>query len=579
MAQQYSDAHTADTHPLALSPSRQSFPPSRLRPDLRPHLRPHLRQVSLRALAALLSLGLVACANEVAEDIPEPAPTPVPETPAPTPTPVAIDRDALWETYDRDKAERLTATARILAGLAPESTTITIDSAAWTDYAAKIASAWGQLESTQLEPLKTWRDENLAQVPGDAPVLYPFSGPDFLYASSFFPTAPTYVMIGLEPIGALPDLENASEEELSSVFEWVNQSLYALLNFSFFRTNAMEKELKDRGTLPLLMLFAARNGYEVLDMAYVGIDDEGKVKRLDAGNPDKLVPGVRIDLLKINGDQPQQLYYFSVDLSDAGFDARPGLAKFFGQLDRPVSYLKAASYLMHNEYFSIVRDALLERSQFILQDDSGIPLRFFDANNWTRSFFGEYVKPIDLFSTRLQADLKAEYTADPNIAALPFGVGYKYDGDSNLMLAERQGDPPLRGELESPLELMGKALLSPLKERSTGDEENPNPDDETSEKAAPLRRERDEDENTTDSQKDEAGDRPRSNSDDEGNDRRDRTTKSDDDKINRVPMPDILRESSETNDDTVDSGENGDTTKDTGTSDTEVEDDRREPTP
>ncbi|NJN62520.1 MAG: hypothetical protein HC795_14260 [Coleofasciculaceae cyanobacterium RL_1_1] len=361
MAHPHFDARTADERTL----DHHSQSP-------RPPRSSYGRRVSVQVLAALFSLGLGACANDVAEETltPAPAPTPVAAV-SPTPAPVAFDRDTLWDTYDRDTAERLTAVSRILAGLAPESTTITIDSAAWTKYAAEIASAWGQLESTQLEPLEAWRMQNLAQVPSDAPVIYPFSGPDFLYASSFFPDAPVYVMVGLEPIGALPDLENASEEELSSVFEWVNKSLYALLNFSFFRTNAMEKDLKDRGMLPLLMLFAARNGYEVLDLAYVGIDDTGSVKRLEAGNPDKLIPGIRIDLLGSEGQPPQQLYYFSMDLSDAGFDSRPGLAAFFGQLDRPIAYLKAASYLMHNEYFSIVRDALLERSQFILQDDSG----------------------------------------------------------------------------------------------------------------------------------------------------------------------------------------------------------------
>ena len=32
-------------------------------------------------------------------------------------------------------------------------------------------------------------------------MLYMFSGPDFLYATSFFPNASTYVLAGLEPVG------------------------------------------------------------------------------------------------------------------------------------------------------------------------------------------------------------------------------------------------------------------------------------------------------------------------------------------------------------------------------------------
>jgi hypothetical protein len=558
MAQPYSETHTAGDRNL-----------DQLKPSQTHGRSSSARRVWVRLLSALFSLGLVACAGDVTEETLESTPESTPAAAvSPPPAPVAFDRDTLWETYDRDNAERLTAISRLLAGLAPESNTIAIDSAAWTTYAAEIAAAWGQLESTQLAPLQAWRDQNLAQVPSDSPVLYPFSGPDFLYASSFFPNAPVYVMIGLEPIGALPDFENASEEELSSVFEWVNKSLYALLNFSFFRTNAMEKDLKDRGTLPLLMLFAARNGYEVLDLAYVGIDDQGNVKRLEAGNPDELIPGIRVDLLGRDGEPPQQLYYFSMDLSDAGFDSRPGLEAFFGQLDRPITYLKAASYLMHNEYFSIVRDALLERSQFILQDDSGIPLRFFDANNWTRSFFGEYTKPIDLFSTRLQADLKAEYTANPSIEVLPFGVGYQYEGNSNLMLAERQGDPPLRGELESPEDLM------PPSSSSSRDQPTDDSAENTSGKAAPRRRDRNDD---TNDNPDDARDRPNSGSagdtgEDSSEDRRDRNEDPVEDDPTRVPMPDILRE--RLNTDSADDREDT-TADDTSPSEAGTEDDQR----
>ena len=41
-------------------------------------------------------------------------------------------------------------------------------------------------------------------------MLYMFSGPDFLYATSFFPNASTYVLAGLEPVGAVPDLTNSA---------------------------------------------------------------------------------------------------------------------------------------------------------------------------------------------------------------------------------------------------------------------------------------------------------------------------------------------------------------------------------
>jgi hypothetical protein len=39
-------------------------------------------------------------------------------------------------------------------------------------------------------------------------MFYMFSGPDFLYAQTFFPNADTYILCGIEPIGAIPTHES-----------------------------------------------------------------------------------------------------------------------------------------------------------------------------------------------------------------------------------------------------------------------------------------------------------------------------------------------------------------------------------
>ena len=70
-------------------------------------------------------------------------------------------------------------------------------------------------------------------------------------------------------------------------------------------------------------------------------------------------------------------YYLKGDLSN-GSQSR--VIQDYLSRHRPAgSYLKAASYLMHEESFSSIRAYLLANSAFILQDDSGIPLRAFDG--------------------------------------------------------------------------------------------------------------------------------------------------------------------------------------------------------
>jgi hypothetical protein len=100
--------------------------------------------------------------------------------------------------------------------------------------------------------------------------------------------------------------------------------------------------------------------------------------------------------------------------------------------------LKAASYLLHQNGFSIARDYLLRVSASILQDDSGVPLRYCNPGKWTLRFFGTYTGPINLFKSFYQPDLR-QYYATSSPKPLTFGFGYHYNRqDATVILAVRR---------------------------------------------------------------------------------------------------------------------------------------------
>nr|HML28485.1 hypothetical protein [Hyphomicrobium sp.] len=66
-----------------------------------------------------------------------------------------------------------------------------------------------------------------------------FSGPDFLYADAFFPSATTYVMAGLEPPGEIPDLRKYSRSQIAGALRDLRDSLSSVLSYSFFQTKFM----------------------------------------------------------------------------------------------------------------------------------------------------------------------------------------------------------------------------------------------------------------------------------------------------------------------------------------------------
>ena len=81
-------------------------------------------------------------------------------------------------------------------------------------------------------------------------------------------------------------------------------------------------------------------------------------------------------------------------------------------------FIKAASYLLHGAAFSTTRDFLLERGASIVQDDTGIPLRYLEQRKWGLHPFGEYVGPIPMFSGHYQRSLEVLFDT-PRRAAHP----------------------------------------------------------------------------------------------------------------------------------------------------------------
>jgi hypothetical protein len=331
-------------------------------------------------------------------------------------------------------------TARLLAGMQPSPdsplATITNDRA-WQQHASRLNAIFGTVESGQLAHIRAW---SRAKLMSPSPVLfYMFSGPDFLYANGFFPNASTYVMSGLEPTGPIPDLTKLSRESLGPSLRNIEEALSSILAYSFFQTIDMRRSLvasRVTGTLPILYVFLARSGKTIRDVSLVKIDEDGNLQ-IDNGagaapQSANIARGAKIEFTGEDG-RLQTLYYFNVNVANDGFKAS-GFARFCERLGTGDAFIKSASYLMHRDRFSDVRDFLLEHSRLLLQDDSGIPVTHFDQTSWRLRPFGHYSSPIELFANRYQPRLAELFDRDAE--AIDFGVGYRWRAQSsNLMLA------------------------------------------------------------------------------------------------------------------------------------------------
>jgi hypothetical protein len=328
-------------------------------------------------------------------------------------------------------------TARFLAGLPMHSTSLEQVAArpVWVEHAMEFDGAWRKLDSRSLSKIRAWAPEFLAPQYDDPKgnVFYFFSGPDFLHAQIFWPNAENYVLVAREPVGTMPEIEKVALAQLAPALANLHKTMNAVLSFSFFITKDMREDLAHQelnGTLPVLLLFAARAGCKVESVDLIGLDKTGAL----SSDPKPATPGVKISLTGAHGGQ-QNLYYFYADLSDDMLRKNDSVLKFCDTLGRGSSLLKAASYLIPDGGFERIRDFILTRSDLIVQDDSAIPLRAYDRAKWQLRFCGSYPGPIDTFKKYFQQDLADAYRA---AAPLPMGFSFGYQwqpSKSGLTLA------------------------------------------------------------------------------------------------------------------------------------------------
>jgi hypothetical protein len=325
---------------------------------------------------------------------------------------------ALDETAD--------AAAKFLAGLPVHGTPLESYSLdpAWASHATELDQAWTRFDQLQLAKIRAWAPQFMGDAYTDtAPMFYMFSGPDFLYANVLFPQASVYILCGTEPVGPIPDIAAIPREALPSALANLRKSLDSLLSWSFFVTKNMKIDLAQKqlsGTLPVIYVFLARAGYTIDSVAPVALDRSGNLTDSGKGK----TPGVKIVFSGANAIS-QTLYYFTSNLENDAIKANPGFMKFCQRQGQGLTLLKASSYLMFQNNFSIVRDFLLTHSKIIVQDDSGIPYRFFDPAKWQIRYCGNYVGPIDLFKQYPQPDLARDYSLVPP-APLEFSFGYRW---------------------------------------------------------------------------------------------------------------------------------------------------------
>lgn len=310
------------------------------------------------------------------------------------------------------------------------------DTPQWKSHAARMNGLWSEFMGRHGQPVASWARSELGDLRSANAVFYPFSGPDFLFAHLFYPHAETYLMCGLEPCEALPQWNSLTPSDITTGCDGLYSSLHTILQFSYFITKDMRNDLQAthfRGVLPVFMVFLARTGHIVESVDAVRLDANGVPVIVPSGGQ---TPGLQIRF-KGNGGS-KRIFYFAQNLADDACKPGGPFLRFAASLGRPAAMAKSASYLMHETYFSNIRNFILSNCRGIAQDPSGVPYRSFVDKGWKLSFYGNYVGTEAPFLQYPQHDLIQAYqAAGSNVPTLKFGIGYLTNPQTTCLMVGR----------------------------------------------------------------------------------------------------------------------------------------------
>lgn len=334
--------------------------------------------------------------------------------------------------------------ARMLAGMAPARVSDGFADVrrteAWRRHQREMDKLWADYEGRHEGPIRQWAAQEMPDLARAQTLFYPFSGPDFLFAQAFFPRAETMVMCGLEPAEGLPMMNQLSPAEVSAGLGTLRTAISSVIQFSFFITKDMRNDLQAsrfKGVLPVLLVFMARSGHAVESVDAIRISGDGSpvITPVEAGS----APGLMIRCRSPLGGLVR-VFYVRQNLADDSLKSGGPFLAFVRQVAPGVAFTKSASYLMHESYFSTIRNHLLNERSGLVQDPSGVPYRNFDQSVWDLRLYGGYRRTLDLFGEGAQQPDLAQAYAEGRHGArpLPFGIGYLYHPNATCLMVARR---------------------------------------------------------------------------------------------------------------------------------------------
>ncbi|MBN2194474.1 MAG: hypothetical protein JW751_16775 [Polyangiaceae bacterium] len=307
--------------------------------------------------------------------------------------------------------------------------------------------------------------------PHDLPpaVVYPFGGGDLLWALIVFPDALEYTTISLEYAGDPRRFAKSSKQDLAKGFKLIEEAMGTQLRGGWNWTRNMEET--QRAGVPDQLVYALGamviHGYEPLSLRFFAFRRDGTLDYLDVseiealadrrpealrqwGAPDysKAFSNAEIRFRKRDGGPVKVFRHVAANLSD-NFITRdrehltkdPSLIAHLESKGPVCALTRAASHLLWEPYFSVIRDYLAQNLVWMPSDSTGLPPPSATAAGLVQETYGVFsgaYEPSDQGShPQYNADFVALFANHPP-RPLEFLFGYPdQDKKPHLIITRR----------------------------------------------------------------------------------------------------------------------------------------------
>jgi len=284
-------------------------------------------------------------------------------------------------------------------------------------------------------------------------VVYPFGGGDLVSALATFPGATEITTISLEPAGDVRLVDLLAPDHLTRELSAHRAHLERLFLKAHSRTENLEKGAQSElpGEVVFDLAAIALLGGEPVGLRYFRINPDGALAYVTQDDIDaqahhpKALRALFDDVelrYRLNADPAtvvRVLRHVAFNLDDEHLKANGALLAHLTAKGKVAAMTKAATHLLWNDHFGLIRGWLIEHTDWMISDSTGIPPRFAQPAGYVQDTYGTFdgPAPFGAPNARDANDFKRLFASQPT-RELSFRYGYPdKDGHAHMIVTHR----------------------------------------------------------------------------------------------------------------------------------------------